>query len=75
MTEDEARQRWCPFARVSRDHAATSPAVNRWDSGTPEPRWGPHCACIASYCMAWRWHYSPHGQRLPDGHCGLVGEE
>ena len=51
LTEEEAKTRWCPDARVSGsnrmsrtlDHAPAA-AAGRQD-----------CACIASRCMAWRW--------------------
>lgn len=57
MTEDEARKRWCPFARVE---AATS-AINRLDrAATDRVVWHFACACIASDCMAWRWTSPPH---------------
>lgn len=43
MTGDEAKTKWCPFARVGDDlHAAT----NRPNSAGYD--------CIASDCMAWR---------------------
>ena len=29
-------------------------------------------ACIASDCMAWRWHSTFHHQDT--GHCGLAGD-
>ena len=62
MTEEEAKQKWCPMARV---HGMES-AGNRID----------HANCIASDCMAWVWDgggLSPN--KLHDtryGHCGLV---
>lgn len=57
MTEQEARQRWCPFSRYS---VYDKPSSNRWKQSAPESE--PHalnpipCRCIASDCMAWRWH-------------------
>jgi hypothetical protein len=60
VTEQDAKTKWCPFARVplsdAHDFGATAmAAVNRSDfSDTPEyPR------CIGSACMAWRWADSP----------------
>ena len=56
LTEDEAKERWCPFARYSHDNA---PASNRWNQ--MEPPEEPYalkpvaCRCIGSVCMAWRW--------------------
>ena len=74
MTEDEAREKWCPFVRLQYDH----PAINRtWD--TPNPG---KCRCIASDCMAWRWAEQGHdpddmpgiGEHPSTGYCGLAGK-
>ena len=46
MTEDEAKTRWCPFAN---DRSA--PAERKDSSGAVIS-----ARCIASACMAWRWH-------------------
>jgi hypothetical protein len=63
MTEADAKQRWCPFARspISDDDGAA--AVNRKLRGDPDLG----CLCLASGCMAWRWY----GDDL--GYCGLAG--
>lgn len=57
MTEDEAKQRWCPFARDSN----TGGNRLRYGAGAddaPPPEYGSEAAaefpCIASACMAWR---------------------
>jgi len=53
MTEQEARTKWCPMARVS-TYSVGNPAesaANRTDEGTPYPA----SRCIASDCMMWRW--------------------
>jgi hypothetical protein len=56
LTEEEAKGKWCPHARVifnhrdeekMRTHAATS--YNR--SSDPMPL----SNCIGSGCMAWKW--------------------
>lgn len=87
MTKDEAKAKWCPFARPvfagpSRDVAA----MNRMGDGTPEAA----AMCIASACMAWRWEpdwiYPPvtpgaepdrfrlgHKKSKTEGFCGLAG--
>lgn len=63
MTEEDARGKWCPFARCG------SPSDPGWShnrdcaTSTSEPSKG--AACLASGCMAWRWRrewrytYSP----------------
>ncbi len=66
MTEEQAREKWCPMVRI---HFA----VNRTDSD---------CNCIGSRCMAWRTKTPMLGNAgsLPIdvvgevfGHCGLAG--
>lgn len=45
---ENAGAAWCPFARQEGE-AAT---YNRWSKGEA----GNNCYCLASGCMAWRWH-------------------
>jgi hypothetical protein len=84
MSEDEAKTKWCPFARAAlgwevragQDETLAA-TVNR-GSGISDP-----CRCIASECMAWRWTLEREEfatidtpKRLAsttDGHCGLAG--
>ena len=72
LTEDEARKRWCPFAKAPgtyEDHTTKEPGVasfNRNDGGYP---FGP-CYCLASRCMAWRWINPRDSEK---GFCGLSG--
>ena len=71
MTPDEARTKWCPFARVGlviTDTPGAQPtvnAVNRYVAATGAGKMehsgvaqGAHC--IADGCMAWRWGPKPH---------------
>ena len=68
MTENEAREKWCPMARMT-----TVQGNRRWVDGTDcnDPK------CIASDCACWvidsRWE---DGRNLPQdkwqGHCGLT---
>jgi hypothetical protein len=66
VTEDEAKTKWCPFARyaVSRKvgdmRAAEGLVVNRGHYGSQE--FGTRC--IASACMAWR---NEHREVTVDG--------
>lgn len=81
MTEDEAKTKWCPFARDSETAGNRSQAA-------PDKI---HFPCIASACMAWRWtgrteigregYYGDEvmiryeaSVRGGDGHCGLAGQ-
>lgn len=75
MTEDEAKTKWCPFARVPMSYLDNSPApaVNRAYSGNSAYEGS---LCIASACMAWRWAGTasqyPKSSDVP-GYCGLAG--
>ena len=68
MNEQDAIQKWCPFARSQDfcDGKYLGASVNRQSSGQNQPE--PVCMCIASRCMAWR-----DGQGAAYGYCGLVG--
>lgn len=76
VTEEEARTRWCPFAR---EGYASTGGYNRWGGA-----FGDGLHCFASQCMAWRaetrrmpdpeksssgWRKEPTGR----GYCGLAG--
>lgn len=81
MTEDEAKTKWCPFARL----ATPDGGVNRWKQSLPEDE--PYalnpvpCRCIGHACMAWRWQEvsGPFPSAVevleepPYGYCGLAG--
>lgn len=65
MTEDEAKTKWCPFARQAtlqtEDHYGTTqpagPVANRWVAGPHSGGRKPKSRitlCMASACMAWR---------------------
>ena len=88
MTEDEAKNRWCPAARVISpitmpegqmvwvvgNRVSMPEHIGTVSSG--EPSNPPPSRCIGGDCMAWRW--VPTGARLSrpfrDGYCGLAGE-
>ena len=72
LTETEAREKWCPMARV--DGANRTSHCEELNGAM----------CIASRCMMWRWFDSPvrgafreaeHGTPRPErrGFCGLAG--
>lgn len=47
LTEEQAKEKWCPFVRIE---------IDAFGSGiAPIKRDDPRNVCIASQCMAWRW--------------------
>jgi len=80
MTEEEARKKWCPMARVFSGTNQWVCACNR----NMLDRDSKKANCIASDCMMWRWHpkFVPPGKtvNLDDikqtlGYCGKGGRE
>lgn len=88
MTEQEAKAKWCPFARAQTEDTPTAPAVNRTLHGQIDIG----CHCIGSACMAWRWmaageyaielaatkglaeHFATRDGKQVGGYCGLAGK-
>lgn len=73
LSESDARERWCPFARPvigSTVYAAPEGrAVDVGDDGCPTSI-GQNC--IGSRCMMWSWRDAEEAEpRL--GFCGLIG--
>jgi hypothetical protein len=81
MTEEEAKTKWCPFARERAKQGMPDGGGNRIpygcaDDGPVEADYIRETAmsfpCIGSACMAWR------RMNLPDGdkhfYCGLAGK-
>ena len=87
MTEEEAKKKWCPFARLLRFGSLDAHGpFNRVEIVTKNAT-SLHnpTTCLASACMAWRWdNFDPHDSKssggilLPKeqwpGHCGLAGK-
>ena len=85
MTEEEAKTKWCPFARAR--GFASEAAINRPWTGLPQDHQKAdipdgECKCIGSACMAWRrrrWFWWPamtigeQWERKAMGRCGLAG--
>lgn len=77
VTEQEAKTKWCPHARLRSLNGDV--AINRATDGSSATR----SKCLASECMAWKWVYGnspaeqaerkPHGMAVkePKGYCGL----
>jgi hypothetical protein len=83
MTEEEAKNKWCPFARVGTGYGTGMVAVNRGVSPPSEMEALREMTfCVASKCMARRWNVvapvNNKGEPLYDaqpthGRCGLAG--
>ena len=78
MTEQDAKTRWCPFARtVERNGQESSQPRNRAaDTVEDEVAEVPNLVatlCLGSACMAWRWLASETSRPRP-GFCGLAGK-
>lgn len=74
MTEEEAKTKWCPFARPVAWGGGNRGHVSGADIEDAQ--------CIGSACMAWRWtsvgmqyeHAGHGGRERGNGHCGLAGK-
>lgn len=78
MTEDKARQKWCPMARVGADHQSAVDyrpvaSYNRVDFDQGDPA-SSLSLCIASDCMMWRETEFSRYTGIPGGYCGLAGK-
>lgn len=82
MTEDEARQKWCPFVRLSAQQDTSHAQGYCWNNRGDDTH---DANCIASDCMAWREAgeaYVPCAPTeegftyvaAPAGYCGLAGK-
>jgi hypothetical protein len=70
MTEQEAKTKWCPMARVDVGGEGVA-AVNRREVRTKQAgdTWaGLNSNCIGSGCMVWC-----NGHASGKGYCGLAG--
>ena len=81
MTEQEAKQKWCPFVRfVTPQDDVEGDYNNRYTSVDMVIRKESPSTCIASDCMAWRWVIMfSIDEQLPNrdeasGYCGLAGK-
>src|ERR1700753_3077279 len=69
MTEDEAKTKWCPFARSmisieNRGNPLAVASANRFPGDTSGSEKG--SLCVASGCMAWRCFPREDGESLLD---------
>lgn len=67
MTEEEAKTKWCPFARViagTIETPLTQAAFNRVSVGSAQHMTLHASKCLGADCMAWRWGTSELGVTL-----------
>ena len=62
MTEEEAREKWCPLVRFTEDGFN-----NRSNAADSDSR------CIGSGCMWWGWRDARHGFNEGPGRCEAPG--
>jgi|LSQX01.3.fsa_nt_gb hypothetical protein len=75
MTEEEAKTKWCPMVRHTKDNEGAFYTTNGQSSKSFQ--W-----CIASDCMMWRWYERISNNNLNTkdqqekikGYCGLAGK-
>ena len=68
MTEDEAKEKWCPMVRVT-SIANIGVLLPKGRKPTSDGSYEDYC--VASDCMMWRW-VEHSGEML--GYCGLGGK-
>ncbi len=66
LTQEEAKQKWCPMAVEAGEGASTH---NRMGG-----KGSTGCYCIALECMSWR-ETGKARQRQLLGYCALIGEK
>lgn len=72
-TEEEAKTKWCPYARVRSSHVQGGSFNREVHTSNLDSS-----KCIAFRCMAWRWgppkQQGPYVNDDKSGYCGLVGK-
>lgn len=87
-TEEEAKTKWCPFARGVSHSGGNRMAYGSAGDGPAEDDYTEEQAamypCLGSACMAWQWAVEPiysdsgitlrgHQKSKTEGFCGLAG--
>lgn len=70
LTEEEAKETWCPMARSIASGPGALVAINRGLEVSALPEL---CMCIASKCAMWEEVFDPKTRRRA-GYCGLKGK-
>lgn len=64
MTEEEAKEKWCPMVKATCDRKTEDEAWERLE--------GQVARCITSDCMMWREYVPEHIRGETYGYCGLA---
>lgn len=74
MTEEEAKQKWCPMVRYLAvfTSGSGSKSGGGYNRGADHPATTAHC--IGSACMMWRTHAYASNPNKIHGYCGLAGK-
>ncbi len=90
MTEDEAKEKWCPFSRAALGEDFDDKGIQLVAANRSLDYLMPHsCRCIGSDCMAWRQTVKTVGgepetidgatviprKSVVFGYCGLAGPD
>ncbi len=68
-TTEEAKKKWCPFARTPNYINITAASTNRNLNGEALNS----SLCIGPACMAWQWTADYESKRSKDANCGYCG--
>lgn len=67
MMEEEAKTKWCPYARFQPTNMKGIGAGNRCGDEIKTDENPSSCRCIGSSCMAWKWEaFYPKGAALKE---------
>ena len=77
MTETEAMNKWCPFARTVESNGGCvvqGTAHNRKHHESNRLTFAHPNNCLVSDCMAWRTDGGHDSAGVETGYCGLAGK-
>ena len=82
LSEKQAKEKWCPFARVTWSSPESSGSGNRFPMDGANETEGTHylndqCRCLASGCVMWQEHQALNNEKTAYeltglGYCGLA---
>jgi hypothetical protein len=70
LSQNEANEKWCPFARTVGEGGGKRFVANRVNDQVLDERNMIGTTCLGPRCMAWRWEDNRHER----GYCGMAGK-